>query len=299
MMHFEERTISVRDVELNVLEGGDAQAPALVFLHGLSDVAWSLAPIASHFADRYRVLLPNLRGHGKSGRSNAYTFEHYIYDLHVVLNTFDAAPATIVGHSLGGQITARYAGLFPENVQRIVLLEGLGPPALPEPGPAQFALRYRERLLERFAERPPSRGMADQAEAAARLQRNNPRMQPELAALLAEKATIGDDHGRLQWNFDRHAGAIFSGSNDEGARFWCNVQCPALVISGDLAYEYWGGIFPLESFTGRYALGEMDARAAIMPKGRHIPFRHSGHMVHFDEPERVITEIETFLQEEA
>ncbi len=299
MMHFEERTISVRDVELNVLEGGNAQAPTLVFLHGLSDVAWSLAPIACHFAERYRLLLPNLRGHGNSGRSNAYTFEQYIYDLHALLNAFNATPATIVGHSLGGQITARYAGIFPENVERIVLLEGLGPPALPEPDAAQFVLRYRERLLERFAERPASRGMADQSEAAARLMRNNPRMQPELAALLAEKATILDSNGRLQWNFDRHAGSIFSGSNDEGARFWCNVQCPALVISGDLAHEYWGGIFPVESFTGRYAPGEMDARAAIMPKGRHIPFQHSGHMVHFDEPERVITEIEAFLQEEA
>ncbi len=298
-MPFEERTISVRDVELNVLEGGNAEAPALVFLHGMSDVAWSLAPIARHFAERYRLLLPNLRGHGKSGRSNAYTFEHYIYDLHTVLERFDATPATIVGHSLGGQITARYAGIFPENVQRIVLLEGLGPPALPQPDADQFVRRYRERLLERFAERPPSRGMADQAEAAARLMRNNPRMLPELAALLADKATIVDGNGRLQWNFDRHAGAIFSGTNDDGARFWCKVQCPALVISGDLSYEYWGGVFAEERFTGRYAPGEMDARAAIMPRGRHVPFQHSGHMVHFDEPDRVITEIEAFLQEEA
>ena len=300
MIEFQTRDVTTRGVRLSVLTGGQADGAPMMFLHGLRDVAWSLAPIASHFADRFAVSLPHLRGHGDSDKPGVYTFEHYIHDLYEVVQAVCPEPPVIVGHSLGGQIAARFAAVFPEHVRRLVLLEGLGPPELPVLAePAAALAMYRARLLDRFADRPRSRGMDDTRMAAERLQRNNPRMQPEMAELLAEKATYKDADGRLRWNFDHHAGSIFVGGNkDDGPSFWQHVQCKALVISGDLSYEYWSSMIEGEGYTGRYGDGEMDARAAIMPKGRHVPFHHSGHMVQFDEPERVIEEIEAFLQEE-
>ncbi len=74
------------------------------------------------------------------------------------------------------------------------------------------------------------------------------------------------------------------------------MPCPTLVISGDLAHEYWRGQFGnLPGFDGRYREGEMEQRAAVFPRGEHCAFHHSGHMVHYNEPERLIEEIGAFL----
>ena len=82
----------------------------------------------------------------------------------------------------------------------------------------------------------------------------------------------------------------------EGERFWSLVRCPTLVISGDLAHEYWRTQFGnLPGFDGRYAPGEMAARARLFPRGDHCAFHHSGHMVHYDEPDRLISVISEFI----
>ena len=80
-------------VRLNVLEVKAQALPeakesqttqnTLVMLHGLRDSAWSLMPIAEAFShSNVRVLLPELRGHGTSIHSDAYSINDYILDLH-------------------------------------------------------------------------------------------------------------------------------------------------------------------------------------------------------------------------
>ncbi len=299
MTNFQERSVQVRNVRLSVLDGGLQGGLPLVFIHGLRDVAWSLVHVAEPFADRHRILIPNLRGHGASDRPGAYAMEHFIYDLYRTITELCDKPAILVGHSLGGQIASRFAAVFPELVTRIMLLEGLGPPDLPVPeSNSAWVMGFRQRLLSRYEEQPRSRGMSSVEEAAGRLIRNNPRMAETLAAFIADKATVRGEDGRLRWNFDRHAESVFvSSDNEEAQRFWQEVQCPALVISGDQAWDYWGPMFGDDRYDGRYKAGEMDARAAIMPHGRHVPFQNSGHMIHYDEPERVVSELERFIEE--
>src|SRR3546814_10218701 len=50
-----------------------------------------------------------------------------VYDLAQLIHQLDLAPVTIVAHSLGGNIALRYTGLYPENVAKLVAIEGLGP----------------------------------------------------------------------------------------------------------------------------------------------------------------------------
>jgi pimeloyl-ACP methyl ester carboxylesterase len=297
-----EHTVTVRGVRLRILDSGEPQhpdnAPALLFLHGLRDVAWALMPIAQPFADRYRIVLPDLRGHGGSDNPGAYSMEHFLIDLHRVITDHVGRPVWIVGHSLGGQIASRYAAVFPEQVLGMVLIEGLGPPSFPvSDDPAGWIRGYRERMLSRFGEPTPGRDLQSVENAASRLLANNPRLRPETAQALAAHATHRDPQGRLQWSFDSHAASVFVNPGvGEGERFWSLVRCPTLVISGDLAHEYWRTQFgQLPGFDGRYAPGEMAARARLFPRGEHCTFHHSGHMVHYDEPDRLITVISEFI----
>ncbi len=302
-----EHTVTVRGVSLRLLDSGeppqavpqDGSTPALVFLHGLRDVAWALTPIARPFAGRYRIVLPDLRGHGRSDQPGAYSMEHFLIDLHRIITEHVRRPAWLIGHSLGGQIASRYAAMFPEQVSGLVLVEGLGPPAFPFANETTGWIRsYRERVLTRFAESTPGRDLQTIEHAASRLLANNPRLRPETALELAAHATRRDAQGRLQWAFDSHAGAVFvNAAMGEGERFWSLVACRTLVISGDLAFEYWRTQFGnLPGFDGTYAPGEMEARARIFPHGEHCAFHHSGHMVHYDEPERLIEVIREFIE---
>ncbi len=68
--------MQVRGVKLRVFDTGDVgestSRPVLLFLHGMRDAAASLFSIAAPFADRYRIVLPELRGHGSSDYPSAY-----------------------------------------------------------------------------------------------------------------------------------------------------------------------------------------------------------------------------------
>ncbi len=144
--------------------------------------------------------------------------KNFIYDLWRVQNDHVGRPAVIVGHSLGGQIASRYAAVFPETIVGLVLVEGLGPPAFPEPADEHAWLKgYRERLLTRFADSAPGRGLGNVEFATSRLLANNPRLDAARAPQIAAALTRRDDQDKLVWAFDSHAGAAFvRADRDEG-----------------------------------------------------------------------------------
>ena len=113
---------------LHYLDWGNSAAPVLILVHGGFDHGRSWDWTARALAKDYHVIAPDLRGHGDSAWSpdGSYMMANYLYDLAQLVDLLDRPPVTIVGHSLGGSIALRYAGLFPEKVQRIVALEGLG-----------------------------------------------------------------------------------------------------------------------------------------------------------------------------
>ena len=58
----------------------------VVMLHGMADVARSLQPLAEPLTDRYRVVLFDAQGHGRSSHPGAYSVLHYVADLHALLD---------------------------------------------------------------------------------------------------------------------------------------------------------------------------------------------------------------------
>lgn len=123
--------IRANDVSFHVqrLEtGAPERAPTIVFVHGLviddlSSFYYTLAgPVASLGT---RVILYDLRGHGKSERTPmGYTTRDGVSDLCALLDSLDVAdPAYLIGNSYGGLIAARAAVAAPERVAGLVLIE--------------------------------------------------------------------------------------------------------------------------------------------------------------------------------
>jgi len=303
----ERLAVSANGVRLNLYHLGPAPseaAPPVVMLHGMRDVGLSLLPIAEAVADTHPVFLMDLRGHGDSDKPGGYTMVQLVYDLHVVLSELVGRPAVLFGHSLGGHVVCRFAALFPEQVLGAIVVEGLGPPDGRTPDdPASRLQMEAERILGSLSIPEQQRPLPDLAFAAERLQANNPRLPAERALELARQGTRVSESGQLEWNFDPRVQTVFVGADaDASERYWANVRCPVSIIAGDLAGEYWsralsGNKEPAGSgWTGNFAPGELEARVDTFPDAELVHMPGSGHMVHFDEPERLAQATLEFLR---
>jgi pimeloyl-ACP methyl ester carboxylesterase len=103
-------------VELNVEVEGAADAPTVVFLHGVSGCCRTYDFLPSEITDSRRIVRVDLRGHGQSDHATGtYSIDRYGEDVVAVLRVLDR-PATLVGHSLGGVTAWWVAQHAPEHV---------------------------------------------------------------------------------------------------------------------------------------------------------------------------------------
>ena len=125
----EELRISLRHLTLAAKAWGNPADPPILAVHGWLDNAASFDHLAPLLEDRYLVAI-DLAGHGRSQHRPAaswYPFVDYLDDLGAVLDWFDWTTVDLLGHSLGAALVSSYAAMFPERLERLVLIEGLGP----------------------------------------------------------------------------------------------------------------------------------------------------------------------------
>jgi pimeloyl-ACP methyl ester carboxylesterase len=153
---FEARALSDRGTAVRYLVGG--AGPPLVLVHGLGGAASNWLRIAPALADAWRVIVPELPGHGGSGPfPEAPTLDSYADAVLSVLEHEDALPAPWIGHSLGGLVGLRAAVRRPDAVTALVLAAAAGISSGTRAGeltvtwigrirPERFVTPYRRRL---------------------------------------------------------------------------------------------------------------------------------------------------------
>ena len=186
--------LTVRGLRCHVRHWGRDGAPKLFMLHGWMDVSASFQFVVDELRGDWHVIAPDWRGFGLSQRGGAdtYWFPDYLADLDAILRHYapDAA-VDLLGHSMGGNVVGLYAGARPERIRKLVNLEGFGlRDATPEQAPARYA-----KWLDELQEPPSMRGYPTLAAVAARLQKTNPRLTDDKAALLAPHWSAQNDAG--------------------------------------------------------------------------------------------------------
>jgi pimeloyl-ACP methyl ester carboxylesterase len=116
--------------------GGPAGAPVIVCVHGLEGAAVNWVALAPLLTDRYRVLAPDLAGHGltrAAGRSTSVQANRAL--LHGFIQTVAGGPVILMGNSMGGMISLLEASAAPDLVTALVLVDPALPfvPARPDP----------------------------------------------------------------------------------------------------------------------------------------------------------------------
>ena len=103
--------------------------PALLLIHGIAESGWIWDDVIPMLAREYRVIAPDLLGHGKSSKPRGdYSLGNQATLMRDLLVALNIESASLVGHSLGGGITMQFAYQYPERCERMVLIAsgGLG-----------------------------------------------------------------------------------------------------------------------------------------------------------------------------
>lgn len=273
-------------LRLHYLDWGNAEAPPLLLVHGNRDHAHNWDWVAERLQSEYHVIAPDLRGHGDSQWSigSSYDTSEYVYDIAQLIHQQGLAPLRIIGHSLGGLVSMRYSGVFPENVQRLVVVEGLGDLARRRASRQPIPERMRSWIesSRALAGRQPRRYESLDA-AFKRMLEANPHLSHEQARHLTIHGANQNEDGTYSWKFDNytHAGPPSGLDAEEVDALWRNISCPVLLITG------------AESWERDYA-GTVDFDLAF-EDARHVVVDGAGHWVHHDQLERFLDMIEDFL----
>ena len=124
---FEERFGDARACRIRYLVGGPPGADPVVLIHGLGGSAGNWVELAPLLAERRRVLVPDLPGHGRSTPLPAApNLAAYADRVGLVAEREGLLPAAVVGHSLGGVVALRLALRRPDDVRALVLAGSAG-----------------------------------------------------------------------------------------------------------------------------------------------------------------------------
>ncbi len=123
---FAERFAKVNGVRLRYLVGG--QGSAVVLLHGYAETAHMWHPIMPVLAACHTVVVPDLRGAGGSAKpASGYDKKTMAVDIHELVRALKIDHAHIVGYDIGLMVAYAYAAQFPEETERVVLMDAFLP----------------------------------------------------------------------------------------------------------------------------------------------------------------------------
>jgi len=142
---FKSQTVaSPEGADIFVRSGGSG--PVVVLLHGYAETSDSWAPLAAELVKNYTVVVPDLRGIGRSSRpAGGYDKKTQAADIRAVVTALGHDRASVVSHDIGIMVAYAYAARYPDKVERLVVMDA------PIPGIAPWDEIVRNPSLWHFS----------------------------------------------------------------------------------------------------------------------------------------------------
>jgi pimeloyl-ACP methyl ester carboxylesterase len=130
----------------NIFVRSAGSGPVVVLLHGYAETSDSWAPLAAELVKNYTVVVPDLRGIGRSSRpAGGYDKKTQAADIRAVVTALGYDRASVVSHDIGIMVAYAYAARYPGKVERLVVMDA------PIPGIAPWDDIVRNPALWHFS----------------------------------------------------------------------------------------------------------------------------------------------------
>jgi pimeloyl-ACP methyl ester carboxylesterase len=270
-----DRTITLHGQRFHYVEWGQAAAPPVVLLHGITGHARTWDDEARLLAERYRVLVLDQRGHGDSDPApdGDYSDDALLGDLTAFADALRLRRSTLVALSLGGRVAINVAGRHPTRVERLMIVD-IGP---------EIAAVGRARVGALMAGAPER--FESVQDVITHMRANAPLYTEAMLRHRAQHAVRPLPGGGFTWKYDRALReAIRQGRMRVPADLWAQwraITCPTLLVRGALSDI-------LSDETAKRMVDELPAARLVVVPG-------AGHTVPGDQPAAFQSLLREFL----
>ncbi|MEL6347497.1 MAG: alpha/beta hydrolase [Myxococcota bacterium] len=278
-----ERFVTLRGMDFCVGEWGAPTDPPVVILHGWLDQILAWDRIATRIAAHgHRVLAFEQRGHGRSAHAppgGYYHFPNYIADFDAFVRAEGLTDFTLIGHSMGGTVSSNYTAFRSDRVRHLILIDGLGPPAIDD----DTAVRQYGRHLDQLADPPAQKILESIEDGIRRLKKFNPSLPDDEARRLAERVLEPLPGGAYQWRWDplHKIRSPMPFDVDRHYRVLKAIGSPVTLMFGADSWYL--------------QLPDLETRVALFGDMRGRILLDTGHSPHMENPERLMAALTPVL----
>lgn len=280
MTRLRTQTAMLNGREFAFLDSGEG--PAVLFIHGLTGSHRNWAHLLNEMESDHRVVAPDLWGHGASAKPMGdYSLGAHAGTMRDLLDALGIDRVTVVGHSFGGGIAMQLCYLFPERVERLVLVASGGLGRAVSPMLRAATVPGAGLVLPFIA----SGWVRERGEAVGKaMGLVGWHASPDVTEIWRGFTSLGDADTRRAFLATTRS-VIDPGGQTVNARdnLRLDVDLPTLVV--------WG--------TRDRMIPALHANLAekVFPGCRVELFERAGHFPHLDEPERFAELLSDFMKE--
>jgi len=245
------------------------QGPPLIIVHGFLGMGDNWHLLAQQFAKDYKVLVMDMRNHGKSMHSDVFSLQVMVDDIIETLDHESISKVYIIGHSMGGKIAMQMALENPSRIEKLVVAD-IAPKAYPPGHEEVFRALHRINL-----QTLQSRTEADN--------------------LMAQDLADFSTRQFLLKNLTR----------DENGDFIWKMNLPVLEkyynnISGEVSGTiYYSPTLFIRGSKSKYILdSDLDMIEKLFPNYILETIENAGHWLHADKPQEFYEVVNGFLSED-
>jgi len=271
-------TVVLHGHDLSYVDSGSG--PVVLFIHGILGSQRQWAHLVDTMDDTHRVLVPDLFGHGESAKPlGDYSLSAHAAAMRDLLDHLGIERVTLVGHSLGGGIAMQFYYLFPERVDRLVLV-------------ASGGLGREVNVVLRAATLP---GAAQVLSVLAS------------APVLSRVDALGRGASKIGWRPSADLSEMWHGfsslGNLESRRAFLATTRAVIDIGGQSisAHDHLQGAPPIPTLIVWGSKDRMIPASHALSVQRALPdcrvelFEGAGHFPHLDDPDRFASALRDFI----
>lgn len=273
--------IELHGHELSYVDSGSGDV--VLFVHGILGSQRQWSHLVDLLDDEYRVVAPDLFGHGDSAKPTGdYSLGAHAATLRDLLDQLGVGRVTLVGHSLGGGIAMQFYYLFPERVDRLVLVSSGGLGREVSTFLRSATLPGAEQVLSVVAAAP----VLSRVEAVAGMaQRLGWRPRSDITAVWRGFAALGDRESRRAFVATARSVIDLGGQSVSAQDHLEGVEpVPTLVV--------WGVADKVIPSEHAWTIPR------AVPGSRVEFFEEAGHFPHLDDPDRFVRALREFIASE-